>query len=398
MSGAIKKIFEQSPESYSPKHKPDILAMAEEATRARKEMAYSVKSEGGGSYIDGVPFLKWGQWQDNSYCGCITALLNATGIPISYEEVMGLSGVCWQALMRDDWDPSSQMPQNGKLCEKNVGDALGISVYTLSDEKEIIAQAKKSIESGIPILLVGGRGAPEWTLTCGYAVENGQDKFFGRTYFDCQHYEPTKKTIENQSPIVPENEIFTENNYFYQSGFPGLIPSALTRFYDKKGKSIPHKQALKVSLETCIMMFEHKPTESHKFGYDAYDVLISGFELSDAEYKEKCGNDCYHIGSLLDARHAAYVYLENSIVLLDGKNKAILTEVTKIYKSMVDNLLAVVPYNETTPVFNGTPDFRSATFTVAQRRKELAVALKGNKEFEKQARILIKNVLENWEG
>jgi len=144
MSEAIKKDFEQSPESYSPKHKPEILSMAEEATKVRTEIAYSVKSESGGSYIDGIPLLKWGQWQDNSYCGCITALLNATGIPISYEEVMGLSGVCWQALMRDDWDPSSQMPQNGKLCEKNVGDALGISVYTLSDEKEIFAQAKKA--------------------------------------------------------------------------------------------------------------------------------------------------------------------------------------------------------------------------------------------------------------
>ncbi|HBN86232.1 MAG TPA: hypothetical protein DDZ89_20605, partial [Clostridiales bacterium] len=389
--------IKQTPESYSPKKKPEILRLAaENAERTEQHKTYAVISSNGGSYIDGVPMLKWGEWKDNSYCGCIAALLKAAGIPASYEEVMGLSGVCWQAIMRNDWDPSSQMPQNGKLCEKNVGDALGIEVYSIGDESKISEQAKRSLDSGIPILMVGGRWAPEWTLTCGYIIEDDQDKFFGRTYFDCQHYEPTKKTIEIQPPRIPENEIYTENRYFYQSGFPGWVPNVLTRFYDKKGKPISRKQALMVSLETCIMMFEQPPGESHKFGYDAYDVLISGFELGDAEYKEKCGNDCYHIGSLLDARRAAYIYLENSIGLLDGENKTKLTEVKKIYKSMVDNLLSVVPYNETTPVFNSTPDFTTATLSVTQRRKELAEALKENKDLERKARAIIKEILNNW--
>lgn len=397
MSKPIKKI-KQTPESYSPKNKPEILRMvAENAERTETHKTYVVIASSGGSYIDGIPMLKWGEWKDNSYCGCVAALLNAAGILVSYEDVMGLSGVCWQALMRDDWDPSSQMPQNGKLCEKNVGDALGIDIYSIGDESKISEQAKRSLDSGIPVLMVGGRGAPEWTLTCGYVIEDGQDKFFGRTYFDCQHYEPTKMTIENQSPIIPDNEIYTDNRYFYQSGFPGWVPSVLTRFYDKKCKPILRKQALMVSLQTCMMMFEQQPTESHKFGYDAYDVLISGFKLDDAEYKKKCGNDCYHIGSLLDARRAAYVYLENSIGLLDGENKTKLTEVTKIYKSMVDNLLSAVPYNETTPVFNGTPDFTTATLTVAQRRKELAAALKKNKELERQAREIVKDILGHWD-
>ena len=59
--------------------------------------------------------------------------------------------------MRNDWDTSSQMPQNGMVCEKNVGDALGISVYSLNDNQEIWKRAKKSIDNGIPVLLVGGQ-------------------------------------------------------------------------------------------------------------------------------------------------------------------------------------------------------------------------------------------------
>lgn len=343
-----------------------------------------------GQFIDGVPLLKWGEWRDSTYCGCLAVLLNAAGFFVSYEEVMGLSGVCYQTIMRDDWDPSSQMPQNGMLCEKNVGDALGISVYTLNKGDEIREQAKMSIDSGIPVLLVGGRWAPEWTLACGYAVVNGEARFFGRTYFDCQNDVNPENTIEHQSARVPENEIYTRNHYFYLSGFPGWFPEGLTRFYDRKCEPISPKQALKVSLETCIRMFEQQPSQyNHKFGYDAYDVLIRGFELDEAEYLEKCQNDQYHIGSLLDARHAAYVYLHACSDLLDGENREMLEEAASIYKQMTDNLLGAVPYEETTTVFNTDS---SARWDEA-RRRELTAALKANKELEKQVRIIVMDIL-----
>ena len=336
MSAPMRKP-RRTPESYNPK-KPEIANMMEEsAGKVDIKKADVVKTASDGSYIDGVPMLKWGEWQDNSYCGCVITLLNAAGIPVSYEEVMGLSGVCYQAIMRDDWDPSSQMPQNGRLCEKNVGDALGIAVYTLDNDKDMWEQAKLSIDHGYPVLLVGGRWAPEWSLACGYQVINGESRFYGRTYFDCQNYAIPEKDIELQSTHVPENEIYTDNKYFYFNVFPGVYPVALTRFYDKKCEPVSRKQALKVSLETCLMMFEQQPGEHHRFGYDAYNVLIAGFELDDAEYQAKCGCDQYHIGSMQDSRHAAYVYLDASTGLLDGANKAKLAETAKLYKTMLDN-------------------------------------------------------------
>jgi hypothetical protein len=339
-------------------------------------------------YIDGIPLLKWGQGQDSSYCGCVAALLKAAGISTSYEEVMGLSGVCWQAIMREDWDPSSQMPQNGLLCERNVGDALGLAVYSLSDENEIYAQAKKSIDSGVPVLLVGGRWAPEWTLACGYAAENGTDRFFGRTYFDCQN-----QNVEHQSTRVPEDEIYTDNRYIYFNGFPGVYPAGLTRFYDRKREPVSMRQALWVSLETCIGMFEQKPGEWHKFGYDAYDVLIRGFELDDADYFETCKNDQYHIGSMLDARRAAYVYLRACAGLLGGENNARLAETARLYEQMTQRLIDAVPYEETTAVFNTD----SSPGWSKKRRQKLAAALKENKQSERQVRVIIKNILENRE-
>jgi len=390
-------LHKKAPESYQPK-KPEMMRALEEAQGVPiPGKPYAVKTENGGSYIDGIPLLKWGEWRDSSYCGCLTTLLNAIGIPVSYEEVMGLSGVCWQAIMAYCWDPSGQMPQNGKLCEKNVGDALGIAVYTLKREKAIRRHAKASIDAGIPFLLVGGRWAPEWCLVCGYTVEDGREKFFGRTFFDSQNDNVPERTIEGQSTRVPESEIYTENLYFYTSGFPGVVPHALTRFYDKKRKPISRKQALKVSLETSLMMFELPSKETHAFGYDAYDVLIEGLSLNDAAYQAKCKNDCYHIGSMLDARRAAYIYLRESAGLLAGENKAKLAKIADIYKTMFDNLLAAVPYEKTSPVFDNNSDAAHwGAVWDAQRRRTLVSALRENKELERQARVIIADILEHW--
>ncbi len=398
MNKPVKRQDQTRPEGYSPKEKPELLSLVEKhAQNGAAHQPYEVKTANGGNFIDGVPLLKWGEWKDNSYCGCVTALLQAIGIPVSYEEVMGLSGVCYQAIMLENWDPSSQMPQNGMLCEKNVGDALGLAVYTLKNEKKVWERAQKSIDGGVPVLLVGGRWAPEWTIACGYAAENGETKFFGRTYFDCQNNSASAKMIENQSTAVPENEIYTPNKYFYLSEFPGWAPGALTRFYDKTCKTISRKQALKTSLEMCINMFEQPPRQhGHKFGFDAYDVLISGFELGDTAYQERCGNDHYHLGSMQDARRAAYRYLAASADLLNGANNTKLLRAAEIYKKMLENMLQAVPYEETTPVFNDQSNFTSGTFHNRQKRQELAAALKENKELERKVRELARDILANW--
>lgn len=340
-----------------------------------------------------VPRLAWGKFKDSSYCGCVTELLNATGISIAYEEVMGLSGVCYQAIMRDDWDPSSQMPQNGLVCEKNVGDAVGISVYSLNENQEIWKQAKESIDNGIPVLLVAGRWAPEWTIACGYEEENGECKFFGRTYFDSQKYFE-EKILENQSTNVPENEIYTDNQYFYFNAFPGWYPESLTRFYDKKCEPISKKQALKISLETCIKMFGQTSNDIYKFGYDAYDVLIQGFELDENEYKAKCKCDQFHIGSMQDARRAAYIYLSSSANLLEGENKARLEKAAEIYKKMFDNLTKAILYEKTTRVFNVNITYANPVWDEKERR-DLVKALKENKELEKQVRVIISEIVSN---
>ena len=124
----------------------------------------------------------------------------------------------------------------------------------------------------------------------------------------------------------------------------------------------------------------------------AYDILIKGFELDQAEYEVKCSCDQYHIGSMQDARRAAYIYLKKSTGLLTGKNRATLTETAKIYKKMLDNLLEAIPYEQTTAVYNIDS---SPVWNTVNRRK-LAEMLKVNIVLERQVRVYMNEILNNW--
>lgn len=337
----------------------------------------TVKSKNGGKYIDGVPMLKWGEWRDCTYAGAMALLYQAAGIKTSYEQIMGWSGACYRITMADNWDPSSEMLQVSVNCEKNAELALGTAVYSLEDEKLRDKQVQKSIDIGIPVMACGQRGAPEWTVITGYEKSNGKVKYFGRTYFD---YEKPN-----------ENDIFTENRYFYADCYPGEFPQALLRLYDKPCEPITKKEALKVSLETCIKMF--KQTGNYKYGYDAYDVLIHGFELEDKVYKQRCGCDQYHIGSLMDARRSATIFINKNVILLSGDQKQKLITVAELYKKMLDLLLQVLPYEKTSSVFNAYSDPVWDKTT----RQNLADALREAAELEKRVRITVKDILENWE-
>jgi len=59
---------------------------------------------------------------------------------------------------------------------------------------------------------------------------------------------------------------------------------------------------------------------------------------------------------------------------------------------MLDNLLAAVPYEQTTAVFNSssTPIWNST------QRHELVTALRENITLEKQARVIVADILEHW--
>jgi len=363
------------PEGYSPQAKPVIMKLAAEIIPGK---TCEVRAANGGSYIDGLPMLRWGEWKDCTYGGALALIFGAMGVRTSYEEIMGLSGACYKAILGEDWDPSSEMPQVGANCEHNAPQAFGIRAYCLKNEKKRDANVMKNLDRGFPVLLCGQRAAPEWTVLTGYEKAGGGIRFFGRTYFD---YEG-----------AAGDETYTDNRYYLANQYPGEYPNGLLRFYDKKRRPLNPRKALRISLETCLRTFAPEKPGGYKQGYDAYDIMIAGFELDEEQYRAKCRNDQYHIGSLMDARRAAHIYLRDSAALLTGENRALLLQASALYRAMLENMLAAVPYEKTSSVFNGNSN---PTWNAAQRRA-LVKALRENKGLEKQVRVIVAEILEHW--
>lgn len=374
-----------NPESYSPKNKPEILNLAEElADVIKMNTVYPVKTANGGSYIDGVPTLKWGEWKDCTYSGAAALLLHVMGINASYEQVAGLTGSCYRLSMCYGWDPGSLILNVnyayldfGNACgtDDNANRTFGLDFYTVEDETERSEKVQKSIDSGIPVLIMGGWGAPEWCLLTGYEKTQSGIEFFGRTYFDSDSVEKQKRT---------------DNQYTLFNRFSGEAPGLFTKLCDRICEPLTAKDALKVSLETCLQMFS--PHE--KMGYMAYKFMIKSLKKNEyGNHKNNkefnAWNVCMHFQILLDARRAAYIYLEESAELLSGENKKRLMHVSAMFREMFDTLSHVLPYDKL-----NKHEFDSGFSD--ELRNDIVNALQKMASLEKQARVVVRKICKHW--
>ena len=342
-------------------------------------MAYEVKTENGGSYIGGVPALRWGAWRDNTYCGCIAAVTEILGAPVSYETLMGVSGICYRLGLKTSLDPSSGMPQNGQIWDDRINAAIGYKMYALRDERRRNQRVRENLDAGRPVLCVGAMCEPEWELLTGY---DGHC-FFGRSYFDTQG-----------TPQDRPEELRTPHAYLRASNYPGWVPKSLTRFFDKPCKKEEPLRLLQKSLEACLMYFTHEPRGDARFGEAAYRILIDGLEAGDGDWGQYSGNVISRLRDLADARRSAYVYLRDCAPLLRGSNRAKLRGVAEACRSIADDVLALVPYAHMSPAWSSGND--SAKDWDSEFRQTLADALGRALDTEKTVQLAVKGILAHW--
>jgi len=372
-----------SPESHSPKEAPAIMRLARRAAgNAETGKAYEVKTENGGSYIDGVPALRWGQWKDNAYIGCIAAVTEALGAPVSYETLMGVSGICYRFGLKVNWCPSSEIPQNGPVWDDQIAGITGIRQYSLRDGRGRDRRARESLDAGRPVLGCGLFGSPEWDMLTGY----DEKCFFGRSYF------------HTQGPGEPHDKpeaLHTPNRYPRAENYPGEYPKGLLRFFDKPCKKEEPLALLKKSLEICLAYWNHEARADNRFGEAAYRLLIENLEKSDAAWAENCGCANYHAGSLADARRSAYVYLRDASALLGGAQRQKLLGVAGAYKSIVDGILAATPYEMLSGSWVSGGGSVPETWS-RETRKALVAALVRAIGTERQIQLAVRDILAHW--
>ena len=259
---AIKKM-DFFPQSFYPQDRPAIIGMTESICGQMGRMG-TIKVSDNEHFIDGVPLLEWGKWRDCTYAGSVTVLFNTIGINATYEQIMGLSASAFRFAMNEQWDPAATMLQIGINSEDNCNRCFGVEVYEVEDRRIRDYQVMCSIRDGIPILICGGRCAPEWGLIAGYQFGDENPLFYGRSYFDYQG--------------ALREDVYTSNQYFLADRYPGVYPTDLFRLYNRNCPKRPWEEAVRVSLEAAMLMFQQKSSPLYHYGYDAYELAAAGIE------------------------------------------------------------------------------------------------------------------------
>lgn len=342
--------------------------------------AYPVKPHLGGHYIDNLPALRWGQSRDCTWAGAIMLLLSASGVHITYPEVMGFSGVCYYFSMTKTWCPSAAMPQIAYRPDFILERAIGVERGSFTPEDRD-GKVREAIKRGMPVMLIQPRVEMEWGVLCGY-TEDG--RFYGRSYFD--YLKPDEK------------DIFTDNGYFLADSYPGADPNLI---YFLRGRTTPvlPEEALKKSLETARDLYTSQPKHNgnYVFGLSAYDILIDGFRRDDAGFAAitqygATGNGIILLTRLIDARRAAHDFWAEKSQCLSRINAKKMREAAELYAGIVSALNAVLPNGFVASTQNGYP-FEAWS---KETRICFANALKTCKQLEQQAIGLINSVLDNW--
>ena len=162
---------------------------------------------------------------------------------------------------------------------------------------------------------------------------------------------------------------------------------------------LPIKEALKSSLETALSICTAAAQfgNAFYFGMDAYDILVDSLRLEDSGFAAltqygATGNGYNLLARLLDARRAARDFWTEKFHFVSGKNGQKLRSLAVLYGQMVSELNKVVSDDIAAAALNGYP------FTAWSQSTRLTIAdvLDACKEYERQAIILIEEVLAHW--
>lgn len=303
----------------------ESIAYNEEKTELQR------KQHTGEYYIPNVQMLpEWGKGWECSWAAALTAALQSMGIKTNYEHVMGVSGACYRlAFCSPGWDYSS--------VDALVAYDYATSGFTAFGYKEeryghvektdrLIHRERmmKEIRNHMPILGINLRVAAEWGVICGYK-NNGTD-IFCRTKYDADILNSSDYKKGTNNPY----------DYLYMDNWPFLI----SYFAGHTHPSPSEADNLINSLKVFIDCSAQERDKGYRMGFQAYETWIK--DLLDDEWYDKNDNDQYARRfsvnqfctlALVDARKSAYIYLNDSKLLLLEKTDS-MKKIIELFKTI----------------------------------------------------------------
>ncbi|MDD4494827.1 MAG: hypothetical protein PHV32_10880 [Eubacteriales bacterium] len=288
MSEPIRKP-KQTPESFSPKDKPEILNMMEKSKQNQQQTNLTE------NVLTGIPPMGYGDPSAVCYIGSVMRLMDYLNDPVDRNEIFTLSGAAlcfpWKAgLCCDEISILPEIPQRtfaalGYESEYFYEPNIYIEPYSLTETREMIngqpkmtinprkytkdfyiERIKKSIDNGRPVI---GFGLTELNFTClitGYHKDgNGLNL---RAYW---------------SPQGEPEGYGGEDNYYYTEDWYDKC-CGLVIVGEKTGERLKGEQAYRYVQETarilCEKKTEHTQGEVIYNNATAFDDMI-GWLLND---------------------------------------------------------------------------------------------------------------------
>ncbi len=266
-----------------------------------------------------VPALPvFGQGMECSWAAALTVALWAMGVQTSYQEVMGVSGACYRlAFSSPDWDYSSV---DGLVVYDYA--TPGFAAFGFTPEQycrvskpERAAHRERmtqELRSGMPVLGIHLRVAPEWGVICGFDKQG--EELFCRTKYDAE-----------MQGAVSSNPY----GYPYVDNWPFLFC-----YFTQKRSRPSARECVFASLRVFQACAVQQPERGYQAGLQAYERWAS--DLEDEIFFMQCDDELlarrfsvnqFCTLALTDARAAASGYLNASSGLFDGETRAALQSI-----------------------------------------------------------------------
>ncbi len=274
--------------------------------------------------LDNVMRFTWTEGTEESrlectWAGSLYAALKYMGEAYTYDQIMGMSGACYRICFTDVWDYSCMDALVAYDYASPLSDAIGLAFHFVErlekQERKTERQAiMEDIQNGRPVLAINLRVAPEWGIITGY-TDNGS-KFLCRTYFDKEVFDD----LEQEHRQADRRLVFEENGgYLYSDFWPFII----LHLGEKKDRPSAFS-ILRSSLSTFVKSFRAEICRGYYQGKEAYRAWIEGLSK---EEDFRLENDSENVSrrlnvndnmlcSLIDARYAASVWLQENLPLV----------------------------------------------------------------------------------
>lgn len=243
----------------------------------------------GERFLPRVPRMPpFGAGMECSWAAALTCALRAMGAETDYTEVMGVSGACFRlAFCSPGWDYSSVdgLVAYDYATPGYAAFGYGPEMHGRVEKQERAghrARILREIRSGMPVLGINLRVAPEWGVICGYRAEG--EVLFCRTKYD-------RPTIENDPAFRAGHPLFRRewlgpDETLQVDNWPFLLC-----YFTGKRNPPPPEENLMNSLRVFADCAAREREGGYFMGFKAYEVW--GSDLLDDAFYESCDDEAF---------------------------------------------------------------------------------------------------------